>query len=177
LIWPHNLSFLYVRPVTIPLASFLSAALVLIFIFVLSAAGWHRCPYLATGWLWFIIMLLPVCGIVPLGGLSIADRYTYLPGIGFYLMMTWAIADLGQKILPVVWRGILGATGALLVLSLFALLTRQQLACWQNTQTLMEHALKINPDNSTAQINLRVYHFEEAHPAARDKIPAEKPSK
>jgi hypothetical protein len=176
LIWPHNLSFLYVRPGTISLASFLPAALVLFFIFVLSAAGWHRCPYLVTGWLWFITMLLPVCGIVPLGGLSIADRYTYLPGIGFYLMMTWVIADLGQKILPAVWQGILGATGALLVLSLCALLARQQLVCWQNTQTLMEHALKINPDNTTAQINLRVYFFEQAHPAARDKIPPKKTS-
>jgi len=174
LIWPHNLSFLYVRPATIPLASFLRAALVLIFISALVAVGWRRWPYLTTGWLWFLTMLLPVSGIVPLGGQSIADRYTYLPGIGFYLMITWAVAALGEKFLPAAPRRILGAAGALLVVLLCILLTRQQLACWQNTQTLMEHALKINPDNSVAQVNLRAYLFEKAHPAARDKNPVKK---
>jgi protein O-mannosyl-transferase len=176
LIWPHNLSFLYMRPETIPPASFLQAALVLFFISLLSAVGWRRCPYLATGWLWFLTVLLPVSGIVLLGALSIADRYTYLPSIGFYLMITWAVADLGEKILPSASRKISGATGALLILSLCALLTRQQLAYWQNTQTLMEHALKIDPDNSVAQVDLRVYLFEKTHPKARDGNPAESSS-
>ena len=174
LIWPHNLSFLYARPATIPFASFLQAALVLIFISALVAVGWRRWPYLATGWLWFLTMLLPVSGIVPLGGQSIADRYTYLPSIGFYLMIIWAVAALGVKFLPAMPQRLLGAAGAVLVLSLCAWLTRQQLACWQNTQTLMEHALKINPDNSVAQVNLRAYLFEKAHPAVHDKNPAKK---
>lgn len=176
LIWPQNLSFLYVRPATVSPASFFTAALGLVLIFAWVAVGWRRWPYLTTGWLWFVVMLLPVSGIVLLGGLSIADRYTYLPGIGFYLMLAWALADFGENILPALPRRILGVTGALLVLSLCALLTRQQLAYWQNTQTLMEHALKINPDNSVAQINLRVYLFQKAHPSAGDKNPAKKSS-
>jgi protein O-mannosyl-transferase len=171
LIWPRRLSFLYVRPDAISPATFSTAALGLFCISALAIVGWRRCPYLTTGWLWFVIMLLPVSGVVLLGGLSIADRYTYLPGIGFYVMTTWVVADLGQKILSTAPRRILGVAGVALVLSACALLTRQQLACWQNTQTLMEHALAINPDNSTAQINLRVYLFEKAHPVDRDKNP------
>ncbi len=176
LIWPHDLSFLYVRPETISLASFVPAGLGLLFISAGCAVGWRRCPYLATGWLWFLTMLLPVSGILLLGGLSIADRYTYLPGIGFYLMITWAAADLGRAILPSTPRKVLGATAAVLVLSLCAWLTRQQLAYWQNTQTLMEHALKINPDNSVAQINLRVYLSGKTQPAGRDENPVKKPA-
>lgn len=175
LIWPRNLSFLYLRPATILSASFLQAALILFFISALVAVGWRRCPYLAMGWLWFVTMLLPVSGIVLLGALSIADRYTYLPSIGFYLMITWAVADLGEKILPSVPRKMLGATGALLILSLCALLTRQQLAYWQNTRTLMEHALKIDPDNPVAQVDLRVYLFEK-NPKALAKSPVKKSS-
>jgi hypothetical protein len=176
LIWPHPLTFLYMRPETIPLASFFAAALGLFCISALAAVGWRRCPYLVTGWLWFVTMLLPVSGVVLLGGLSIADRYTYLPGIGFYLIVTWAIADLGEKFLSAGPRKILGAAGAALVLSACTLLTSQQLACWQNTQTLMEHALAINPDNTTAQVNLRVYLFDKAHPADQNKNPMKKTS-
>lgn len=169
LIWPHNLSFLYARPPMIPPASLLPAALVLLLISGLAVAGWRRRPYFVTGWLWFLTMLLPVSGIVPLGGLSTADRYTYLPSIGFYLAATWTAAAFGQKFLSAAPQRIFGAAGAALVLSVCALLTRHQLACWQNTQTLMEHALKIDPDNSAAQIDLKVYRFEKAQSSAIQK--------
>jgi hypothetical protein len=177
LIWPHNLSFLYARPPMIPLASLLPAALVLLLISGLAVAGWRRRPYFVTGWLWFLNMLLPISGIVPLGGLSTADRYTYLPSIGFYLAVTWAAAAFGQKFLSAAPQRIFGAAGAALVLSVCALLTRQQLACWQNSQTLMEHALKIDPDNSVAQIDLRVYRFEKAQSDVRKGNPSKPPAK
>ena len=54
----------------------------------------RRRPYLLTGWLWYLIMLVPVIGIVQVGVQARADRYTYLPQIGLYLLLTWAAADL-----------------------------------------------------------------------------------
>jgi hypothetical protein len=168
LLWPENLSFLYLRSDKISIAGFFLAAFVPIGISAIAAVQLRRRPWFAVGWLWFLIMLLPVSGLLQIGRLSIADRYTYLPAIGFYLVVVWGIADLlavffSEKICR--WLAILGATTILLAC---AILARRQLAYWQNTQTLMEHALKIDPNNYVAQTNLRIYLFEKAHPGVRE---------
>jgi hypothetical protein len=82
--------------------------------------------------------------------------------------VAWGSADLlaaifSEKICR--WLAIAGATAILLAC---AILTRQQLACWQNPQTLMEHALKVDPNNYVAQNDLRIYLFEKAHPGVRE---------
>jgi hypothetical protein len=124
-----------------------------------------------VGWLWFLIVLLPVCGIVSLGRLSIADRYTYIPSIGFYLMITWGLADLAGKFVPSAVKHVILGTGAAAVLALCALLSREQLGYWQNTKTLYEHALHVDPDNSVAKQNLHIYLFELANPTVRKPPP------
>ena len=167
LVWPQNLSFLYLRPDHVPLASFFLDLLVVVCVSAVVAANLRRRPAWAVGWLWFLVMLLPVT-VVPLSRLSIADRYTYLPGIGFCLMATWLIADTAGRLLPRrVWR-VLAVSGAAATLLLCAGLTRHQLGYWQNTRTLMEHALKIDPNNHVAKINLNIYLFEQAHPGVRE---------
>jgi len=171
LLWPHNLSFLYLRPDTIPLGQFFVAALVLLLISALAFALWRRCPAIMTGWLWFVIVLLPVCGIVSLGRLSIADRYTYLPSIGFYLMMTWALAELAGKIFPATARQVFLGIGAAIVLAACAVLSREQLASWQNTETLYNHALEVDPNNYVAKQNLHIYQFEKTNPNVRTPPP------
>jgi hypothetical protein len=171
LFWPHDLTFLYLRPSVIPVESLLLAVLALLAISVLVIVGVRRHPYLIVGWLWFLGMLLPVIGLVSLARLSIADRYTYLPSIGIFLLVTWGIAEWTGKFLPRRAGQILGAAGALATVSVCVLLTRQQLAFWQNTETLMTHALKLDPNNYVAQTNLRVYRFEKEHPGVREKIP------
>jgi protein O-mannosyl-transferase len=171
LLWPQNLSFLYLRSSHFSIAEFFLVAFVLSGISLLAAANLRRRPWLAMGWLWFLVMLLPVSGVLQIGRLSIADRYTYLPAIGFYLMAVWGITDLlavlfSEKICR--WLAVFGATAILIAC---AILTRQQLSCWQNTQTLMEHALKVDPNNYVAQIDLRIYFFEKEHPGVREKNP------
>ena len=168
LLWPQNLSFLYLRSNHISVAEFSLAVLVLSGISILAAASLRRRPWFAVGWLWFLVMMLPVSGLLQIGRLSIADRYTYLPAIGFYLIVVWEIADLLAVLFPEKICRCLALAGASAVLLACAILTREQLAYWQNTQTLMEHALKIDPDNYVAQIDLRIYLFEKEHPGVRE---------
>lgn len=171
LLWPQNLSFLYLRSNQVAAAEFFLAALILAGISILAAAGLRRRPWLAVGWLWFLVMLLPVSGLLQIGRLSIADRYTYLPAIGFYLMATWGIMDLIAALFSQKVGRWLATAGAAVILLACAILTRQQLACWQNTRTLLEHALKVDPDNYVAQVDLRIYLFEKAHPDVRQPPP------
>jgi protein O-mannosyl-transferase len=169
LLWPQNLSFLYLRPDKISIAEFFLAAFVLVGISAAAAVQLRRRPWFAVGWLWFLVMLLPVSGLLQIGRLSIADRYTYLPLIGFYLIVVWGISDLLAAIFSEKISRALAIFGATAILLACAILTRQQLAYWQNTQTLMEHALKIDPGNYVAQTNLRIYLFEKAHPGVRER--------
>ncbi len=171
LLWPQNLSFLYLRPDTIPIGQFLLAVMVLLLISGLAFAIYRRGPAVPMGWLWFLIMLLPVCGIVSLGRLSIADRYTYLPSIGFYIMIAWAMADFAGKKLPSWARPVLLGSGGAFLLAVCAALSRQQLTTWENTETLYKHALKVDSNNSVAQQNLHIYQFEKANPGIRKPPP------
>lgn len=171
LLWPQNLSFLYLRPDSIPVWLFVIAALVLLAISALAVAARARCPATFVGWLWFLIVLLPVCGIVSLGRLSIADHYTYMPSIGFYLMVVWGIADLAGAVFPLPAKHLLLGGGGAILVALCAVLSRRQLAFWQNTQTLYEHALKVDPKNYVAKQNLHIYQFEKSHPDVRQPPP------
>jgi len=171
LLWPQNLSFLYLRSDHVSAAEFFLAAGVLSGISIFAVVRLRRQPWLAVGWLWFVIMLLPVSGLLQLARLSIADRYTYLPAIGFYLMAVWGIMEgLGALLSQRVCRT-LAAVGAVVILLACVVLTRQQLGYWQNTGTLMEHALTINPSNYVARVDLDIYLFEKAHPSVRDSRP------
>jgi hypothetical protein len=171
LVWPQNLSFLYLRPDTIPYEQFFLAVLVLLGVSALAYLCRRFCPAVTVGWLWFLIVLFPVSGVVSLVRLSIADRYTYLASIGFYLMVTWGLAGLAAKVLPAQMRRILLGIAALIVLAACALVSRQQLTYWQNSQTLFEHALKVDPNNVVAKQDLHIYLFEKANPGVRKPPP------
>ena len=176
LFWPQNLSFLYLRSDKISVSEFFLAVF-LAAISAIAAIQLRRWPWFAVGWLWFLVMLLPVSGLLQLGRLSIADRYTYLPAIGFYIVVVWGVADLlailfSQKICR--WLAVAGAAAVLLAC---AIMTRQQLAYWQNPQTLMEHALKVDPNNYVAQIDLRIYLFDKAHPGVREHHAGSSPAR
>lgn len=155
--WPQNLDCLYLRSDHIKVDSLFLAALVLLGVSVWVALNLRRRPYLAVGWVWFWGMLLPVSGLIPFGLQSMADRYTYLPSIGLFLMCTWGAAGWIDALFPPAARRVLPMAGAVLILSACAWRSRQQLACWENTQTLMEHALEIDPGNYVAHDDLGVY--------------------
>ena len=149
--WPSCLAALYpfaidqVRPGKVLLAlAVLGGISAAVFFF-------RRHRYLVTGWLWYLIMLAPVIGILQVGSQAHADRYTYLPHIGLYLLLTWGAADLIKR-----WRLsrlVLGTLSIGLVLTL-AVAARTQASSWQNSETLWRRTLACTSRNSGAEQNL-----------------------
>ena len=90
-VWPANLAVLYPHPGLVPLWQVFGAALCLIALTLIVIRTARRFPYLAVGWLWFCGTLVPVIGIVQVGGQAMADRYTYIPSIGLFIMAAWGI--------------------------------------------------------------------------------------
>jgi tetratricopeptide (TPR) repeat protein len=110
-------------------------------------------PYFITGWLWYIGMLVPVIGIVQVGWQGRADRYTYLPQIGLYILITWAVADFTRA-----WRHqreVLTA-GATIVVATLGWRAWVQTSYWRDSETLFRHALAVTTNNDVAQNNLGI---------------------
>jgi tetratricopeptide (TPR) repeat protein len=152
MIYPAGLAVFYPYPKGGPAVWETVAALLLLGM-VSSAvyAGRRRFRYAATGWCWYLGMLLPVLGIIETGAQAHADRYTYLPQIGLYLLVTWGIADLSAK-----WDGrreIMGV-GAAVAITLLALSGRDQMSTWGDSVTLWSNAVERTGPNSLAQNNL-----------------------
>lgn len=104
-------------------------------------------PWLAIGWLWYLVMLVPVIGLLQVGGQAHADRYTYLPGIGIVVALVWWVGDLvGDS-----RRGrMLVAAASLIVLTVLSAVTVRQVARWKDTRTLFAYALTVDRDNPVA---------------------------
>jgi tetratricopeptide (TPR) repeat protein len=118
-----------------------------------AVAGLHarRFPFAATGWFWFVGMLVPVIGLVQVGNQSLADRYTYLPLIGIFMVAVWGLAGMcASWRLPKPVAGIL----AVVLLTACGLRTRDQIGYWQNSGTLFRHTLAVTENNFVACNNL-----------------------
>ncbi len=157
-VWPLDLAVFYPHAGYLPgdpLAALrwpaLGGAALLLGVSALVLAAARRRPYLAVGWLWYVLTLLPVIGLVHVGQQAMADRYTYVPLIGIAIMLVFLARDAVRQ-----WPRLrpLGLALAVVVLSAGALQTRRQIAVWQNSLTLFEHALAVTADNYFAHTNL-----------------------
>lgn len=150
--WPVNLAVFYPHPNdTLAIWQIALASVVLIGITLSAFAVRKTRPYLLVGWLWYLIMLLPVIGIIQVGLQGHADRYTYLPHVGLYVALTWLIVDLSK---PLLYRDkILSAAAAVAVIAL-GLVAWKQTTYWRNSETLWTHALAVTKDNEFAYTNL-----------------------
>jgi protein O-mannosyl-transferase len=110
--------------------------------------------YLAFGWLWYLTSLLPVIGLVQVGGQAHADRYTYIPLIGVFIVLVWGAHDLTKR-----WRrqALILPSAGILVLFLCAAMTRRQVAYWRDSETLFRHATLVTRNNYAAYDNLGLY--------------------
>jgi tetratricopeptide (TPR) repeat protein len=135
----------------------LSAALILAA--VMFAIRFRRkFPFLITGWLWYLGMLVPTIGLVQVGMQSMADRYTYLPLIGVFILLVWGAVELFKRWrlpTPAIW-GL-----ALLVLAAGTARTLDQLQYWQNSGTLFRHTVAVTKGNPVAYYNLGEYWFSQ----------------
>jgi tetratricopeptide (TPR) repeat protein len=148
--WPAKLAIFY--PLNPP--SWPEVAAAVVTLAVISWLVWRvrrPRPYWLTGWLWFLGSLVPVIGLVQVGGAALADRYTYFPSIGIFLAAALAVGD-GVKRFhlsqPVV------GLAASLVLAACLALTHRQLNFWRDDITLFRHAIAVTKNNDTAHLNL-----------------------
>jgi protein O-mannosyl-transferase len=149
-IWPNNLAVLYPYQGWLPFWHVLGAALLLVAVTTTVILKAKRFPYLAMGWLWFAGTLVPVIGIVQVGQQAMADRYTYVPLIGLFIMAAWGIPELLKN-----WRyrkEVLAEMSALILTCLF-ILTWAQAGYWRSNITLFSHALEATSDNYLIQEN------------------------
>ena len=150
-VWPEHLAVFYPRPHAWPAAAVIGSVLVLAGLSGLVAWRARRAPYLVTGWLWFLGVLVPMIGIVQAGSQAMADRFAYVPLIGLFIMIVWGLADLTAG-----WAGrnkLLTTAGAL-ALSGCVVLTSRQLSYWQNSVTLFDHTVRVTEGNFLAHYNL-----------------------
>ncbi len=140
---PFNLAVYYPYKIHLPAQTIVVATLVLVLTTILAIATFRKRPYVAIGWLWYLGTLVPVIGLVQVGDQAWADRYTYLPLIGLFIMVVWLAGDLIKN------RLILQSAFALAAAGLMVL-TWMQVGYWKNTRTLFEHANQVTPDNYLA---------------------------
>ncbi len=150
--WPNDLA-VYYPFAGIPAWQIIGAAFLLIGITVFCVSQWRIRPYLMVGWLWFLGTLVPVIGIVQVGGQIMADRYFYIPSIGLFIALVFGLADIAKswRVAPSLSAGIAG--GVLLIL---ATLTNAQIQRWRDSFTLFEHTLAVTPPNLRIEHNLGV---------------------
>ncbi len=169
--WPHGLVVFYPYPTDFPLWQAFGATLLLAVVTVAVFLLARRGPYLVVGWLWYLGMLVPVIGLAEiLGGHAMADRYTYLPLVGVFLMVSWGADDVVRS-RRVPWA--VPAVGSAGALAACVALTWVQIGYWHDSVSLWRHALDVNPDNWVAHHNLgdalgpegdpeeRMFHFRE----------------
>ena len=155
---PNHMAVFYPFSFQLPAWQVWGSVFLLLFISVIVIISMRRLPYLFIGWLWYVITLLPVTGIIQARNFSMADRYTYLPLIGIAVMLAWGIPplikneDMRKKILfPV----------SIAALAIMAVLTWHQCGYWKNSIEICNHALQVTKDNYLAHINLGSALFDE----------------
>jgi hypothetical protein len=143
--WPVNLAIFYPHPKgDIAFGRIAGAVLILLFITFLAIWKIRRRPYIAVGWLWFLVTLVPVIGIVQVGLQGWADRYTYVPYIGLFIIIAWGVCDLPER---VQYQKTIFSLSACIILLVLGVKTFIQILYWQNNIMLYSHAAEAVENN------------------------------
>jgi tetratricopeptide (TPR) repeat protein len=145
--YPVNLAVLYPYPESIPVWKSLASATLLTGLTIVAFIARKKLPYFAVGWLWYIGTLVPVIGIVQVGSQAMADRYTYVPLIGLFIILVWGVYDLLGK--DAAKKGPL-ISSALLLLALLTGVAWKQTRFWVNSMTLWGNAIEVTDNNYRA---------------------------
>ena len=151
MIWPMHLSVFYPYPWHFNIAVVASCLIFLTVVtFTVLIIG-KRMPYLATGWLWYLGTLVPVIGIIKVGAQSMADRYTYIPYIGIFIILAWGIPDLISRMSQ---KKFILPGSIIIVLTVLSLRTWFQIAYWKDSVSLFSHCVEVKSDNYVALVHL-----------------------
>lgn len=156
MVWPSNLTILYPHPgAGVSTYAALASAVAMVVITGLVMKFGRKAPYLTAGWLWYIVTLIPVIGIVQVGDAAMADRYTYIPLIGIFCIIAWGVPE-ALKWMDVSEGGRVWGLGAVAVavLGTFSYFTYQQLGYWQDTVSILGRTVEVTQNNYTAENNL-----------------------
>ena len=157
LFWPQNLAVFYpfdVNSFAVWQVAMCVLLLLVISIFVIRFGRNQK--YLPVGWFWFVVTLVPVIGLVQVGQQAFADRYTYIPYIGLFIMIAWGLPELLSK-----WpqRKIALGLSMVIILTTLGICAHRQVSFWNNSFTLFSHAIEVTRNNYIAHNNLGIaYH-------------------
>lgn len=153
LIIPVNLAIYYPFPLEIPVWKAVAAIVLIMIITSVAFVARKHSPYILTGWLWFLISLLPVIGIIKVGDQAMADRYSYVPSIGLFLLVTWSFAEVSQRIC---FRKTLATLTLFLIIASMCYMTSRQIGYWQDSYSVYSHSLQVAPGSDIIHNNLGI---------------------
>lgn len=139
------------HPEGIPVWQIVLAFVLLACITVVAIRAMNGSGYMITGWGWYLVTLVPVIGLVQVGGQAMADRYSYIPSIGIFVMLVWGLADYMDR-RRVRHGAIAAVTAALLII--IGSLAWIQVGLWRDSVTLYQHTLSVTSDNLAIRYNL-----------------------
>ena len=156
--WPVNLAIVYPHLGMPPCWQIVSSGLSLLLMTFFVFYNIKRYPFLAIGWLWYILTLAPVIGLIQIGSHALADRYTYIPLIGLSVIMVWGSSHMlrgfsyGRRLFFMSWG---------IALSLLAVSTWLQIQYWRDNVLLLQHTLRVTERNYIIANNLGVALFQQ----------------
>ncbi len=162
LFYPAELGVWYPFRASIDTFELIVSVAVLTSVTALAVRQWNRRPYLAVGWFWFLGTLVPVIGLVQVGAQSMADRYTYIPYFGLFVMLVWGVAELVERF-KVNRR--LAAAFTVFIIAFAGLVAFGQTSYWKNNETLYKRTIAVTEDNFFL-MNLLCKHYIDRTSAA-----------
>ena len=181
MLWPFHLAIFYPHPGNkLPIWQTAGALLLLLSITVGVIWKLRQRPYLAVGWFWYLGTLFPVIGLIQVGNQALADRYTYIPFTGLFIIIAWGIPDLLGRLF---YRKFIISLSATVLLFSLSLLTYAQVRYWRSSLTLHKRAIQAVPNNWLAHyavanifhqagdLNTAIKHYSEALRIEPEYIP------
>ncbi len=145
--WPARLAVFYPFPLDLTAGQIVAAGAMVLAISVAALCRWRTQPFAITGWFWYLGSLVPVIGLVQVGSQARADRYTYLPLIGIFVVVAWGLCALVQA--RPQWRRVI-ITATVLGLAALSVTTYRQAGRWRDSRTLFAHAAQVTQGNYIA---------------------------
>jgi len=161
MLWPEKLAIFYPHPGNaLAVWQGILCGVALVGITIISIRLIRKEPYFAVGWFWYLGTLVPVIGIVQVGEQAMADRFTYIPLIGIFIIVAWGVPELISK-----WRykeKVLSISVGIIIFTLL-ITTWRQVSHWKNSITIFKHAIRVTdkkyPNFASIHYNLGIALF------------------